>query len=36
VLVVDNGRGGPEIDEARSREGVRVLDAGGNLGFAGG
>ena len=36
VLVVDNGGGGPEIDEAREREGVRVLDAGGNVGFAGG
>jgi GT2 family glycosyltransferase len=36
VLVVDNGGGGPEIDEAHSRDGVRVVDAGGNLGFAAG
>jgi GT2 family glycosyltransferase len=34
VVIVDNGGGGPEIDEARGREGVRVLDAGGNVGFA--
>jgi GT2 family glycosyltransferase len=33
-IVVDNGGGGPEIDEARGREGVRVVDAGQNLGFA--
>jgi GT2 family glycosyltransferase len=36
VIVVDNGGGGPEIEEGRTREGVRVLDAGGNLGFAAG
>jgi GT2 family glycosyltransferase len=36
VLVVDNGGGGPEIDEARGRAGVRVLDSGGNVGFAAG
>lgn len=36
VLVVDNGGGGPEIDEARRRKGVRVLDPGGNVGFAAG
>jgi GT2 family glycosyltransferase len=36
VLVVDNGGGGPEIDDARSREGVRVVDAAGNRGFTGG
>jgi GT2 family glycosyltransferase len=36
VIVVDTGRGGPEIDEARGREGVRVLDPGANLGYAGG
>jgi GT2 family glycosyltransferase len=35
VLVVDNGGGGPEIDEARWREGVRVLDSEENLGFGG-
>jgi GT2 family glycosyltransferase len=35
VLVVDNG-GGPELDEARGRDGVRVLEAGGNVGFAAG
>jgi len=34
AIVVDNGGGGPEIEEARSMEGVRVLDAAGNLGFA--
>ena len=36
VLVVDNGGGGPEIEAARRREGVRVLDPGGNVGFAAG
>ena len=36
VVVVDNGGGGPEIEEARRREGVRVVDAGRNLGFAAG
>ena len=36
VLVVDNGGGGPEIEAARSRDGVRVLDPGGNVGFAAG
>ncbi len=35
-IVVDNGGGGPEIDEARAREGVHVVDAGQNLGFAAG
>ncbi len=34
VVVVDNGGGGPEIENARGREGVRVLDSGGNVGFA--
>ena len=34
VVIVDNGGGGPEIDEARGREGVQVVDAGGNVGFA--
>jgi GT2 family glycosyltransferase len=36
VIVVDNGGGGPEIDAAAAREGVRVLSPGRNLGFAGG
>jgi GT2 family glycosyltransferase len=36
TIVVDNGGGGPEIDEARARPGVRVIDAGENLGFASG
>jgi GT2 family glycosyltransferase len=36
VLVVDNGGGGPEIDAAAARDGVRVLSPGRNLGFAGG
>jgi GT2 family glycosyltransferase len=36
VIVVDNGGGGVEIEEARGRDGVRVLDAGGNVGFAAG
>jgi GT2 family glycosyltransferase len=35
VIVVDNG-GGPEIDAAAARDGVRVLSPGRNLGFAGG
>jgi GT2 family glycosyltransferase len=34
TLVVDNGDGGPEIDEARVRERVRVVAPGENLGFA--
>jgi GT2 family glycosyltransferase len=34
VLVVDNGGGGPEIEDARGRDGVRVLEPGGNVGFA--
>jgi GT2 family glycosyltransferase len=33
VLVADNGGGGEEIDQARTRGGVRVIDTGGNLGF---
>ena len=36
VVVVDNGDGGPEIEEAAARDSVRVVAAGGNLGFAGG
>jgi GT2 family glycosyltransferase len=35
TIVVDNGGGGPEIDEAHAREGVRVVAPGENLGFAG-
>ncbi len=35
IIVIDNGGGGPEIDEARSRDGVRVLDSEENLGFGG-
>lgn len=33
VIVVDNGGGGPEIEDARRREGVRVLEPGENVGF---
>jgi GT2 family glycosyltransferase len=36
VLVVDNGGGGSEIEEARGREGVRVVSPAENLGFAAG
>ena len=36
IVVVDNGGGGPEIDEAREREAVRVVCPGENLGFAAG
>jgi GT2 family glycosyltransferase len=36
TIVVDNGGGGAEVDEARARGGVRVVDAGENLGFAAG
>jgi GT2 family glycosyltransferase len=36
VVVVDNADGGPEIDDASGREGVRVVSPGENLGFAGG
>ena len=36
VVVVDNGEGGEEIAEARSREGVSVVSPGENLGFAAG
>jgi GT2 family glycosyltransferase len=35
ALVVDNGDGGPEIDEARVRDRVRVVAPDQNLGFAG-
>jgi GT2 family glycosyltransferase len=34
VLVADNGGGGEEIDAARERAGVRIIDSGGNVGFA--
>ena len=36
VVVVNNGGAGPEIDDARRREGVDVVDAGVNLGFGAG
>lgn len=36
VVVVDNGPGGPEIDEAGGRDGVRVVAPGENVGFAAG
>jgi GT2 family glycosyltransferase len=36
IVVVDNGEGGAEIDNAAGREGVRVIKAGNNLGFAAG
>jgi GT2 family glycosyltransferase len=36
VIVVDNGGGGSEIEEARGREGVRVVSPSENLGFAAG
>jgi GT2 family glycosyltransferase len=36
VIVVDNGAEGDEIEQARSRDGVEVADAGGNVGFAAG
>lgn len=35
VLVVDNGDGGSEIEEARRRDSVRVIEPGENLGFGG-
>jgi GT2 family glycosyltransferase len=34
VIVIDNGAEGDEIEQARSRDGVEVVDAGGNVGFA--
>jgi GT2 family glycosyltransferase len=34
IVVVNNGRHGEEIAWAESRDGVQVLDAGGNIGFA--
>jgi GT2 family glycosyltransferase len=36
VVVVDNGGGGPEVDAARALAGVRVIEPGENLGYAGG
>jgi GT2 family glycosyltransferase len=36
VVVVDNGDGGPEIEDARGREGVRMVAPGANLGFTAG
>jgi GT2 family glycosyltransferase len=36
VVVVDNGGGGPEIEAARGLAGVRVVEPGENLGYAGG
>ena len=36
VVVVDNADGGPDIDNARGRDGVRVVSPGANLGFASG
>jgi GT2 family glycosyltransferase len=36
VIVVDNGNGGHEIEDAGGREGVRVVAPGANLGFTGG
>jgi GT2 family glycosyltransferase len=36
VVVVNNGGPGPEIEDARQREGVEVVDAGGNRGFGAG
>src|SRR5256885_575192 len=34
AIVVNNGRGGVEIEEARERDFVRVLEPGSNLGYA--
>jgi GT2 family glycosyltransferase len=36
TILVDNGGGGSEIEAARAIEGVEVIDAGENLGFAAG
>jgi GT2 family glycosyltransferase len=36
TIVVDNGEGGPEIEQARGIEAVRVIESAVNLGFAGG
>ena len=36
IIIVDNGGGGPEIEEVGALGGVRLVDSGRNLGFAGG
>jgi GT2 family glycosyltransferase len=36
TIVVDNGDGGPEIEQARELEGVRVIEPRENVGFAAG
>jgi GT2 family glycosyltransferase len=36
MIVVDNGGGGPEIEDASGRSGVQVVSPGRNLGFAAG
>jgi GT2 family glycosyltransferase len=36
IVVVNNGGRGEEVDWAEAREGVNVLEAGGNIGFAAG
>ena len=36
TILVDNGGGGPELDEAQVRDGVRVIQPDRNLGFAAG
>src|SRR5712691_5174531 len=36
VVVVNNGERGPEIEDAERRDGVRVVEAGRNVGFGGG
>jgi GT2 family glycosyltransferase len=36
IIIVDNGGGGPEIEEVGGFGGVRLVDSGRNLGFAGG
>jgi GT2 family glycosyltransferase len=36
VVVVNNGGPGPELEDARGREGVTVVEAGGNRGFGAG
>ncbi len=36
IVVVDNDDGGPEIDDARVREAVRIVSPGANIGFTAG
>jgi GT2 family glycosyltransferase len=36
IVVVDNGGGGPEIEEARARDSLRIVSPAGNVGFAAG